>query len=169
MSESLTTAQTSTPVHPVSIAKIGRPPRPSFSPAHSPAFTKTQSPSHTQSSSDIKQEDAETSETQEQDDNSGLDEPSATQTEGDSNSEQMVKVEPMTESELDLEITGIEMGDSSSSNQMGFSQQDWSQQGMSFSESGGVVPEGAEGYDSGSQSEFGNSKWIYLVLSDVSR
>ena len=103
-----------------------------------------------------------TSETQGLGDETGAADTSKGQSAGDNNSEQTsIKLEPMTESELDLEITGVEMGDSSSSNQMGFGQTDWSQN-ISYSESG-EGPEGAEGYDSGSQSDFGNSKWIVPI------
>lgn len=149
-------SESSTPIHPVSLAKA-RPPRPS----QSPVSMRNQSPSHTLSSaessqsangSQIKQEVSESLETQGQESETPVTETDQTKTseyKSEDDQDTNVKLEPMTESELDLEITGVEMGDSSLSGQMGFGHGDWSGEGSQG---------GAEGYDSGSQSEFGNSK-----------
>lgn len=162
MSESFSAAQTSTPIHPVSVSRsAGRPQRPS----QSPASIRNQSPSHTQSMADlaedangstVKQEVSESSETQ----GTATETSKALATEqtSEDSGEQtnIIKLEPMAESELDLEITGVEMGESS---EMGFGQGDWSQN-VPYSQSGEGGQAEVEGYDSGSQSEFGNSKCI---------
>ena len=156
------------------MSKPGRPLRP----AQSPASIRNQSPSHTQSYAEgtesangaqIKQEVSDSSDTQ----GSGSDtlgaETGKTQisehkTEEESgDQETSIKLEPMTESELDLEITGVEMGDSSLSGQMGFGQGDWAQN-ISFGQSGEGSQGSVEGFDPGSQGDFGNSKCIFLFM-----
>ena len=151
------------------MSRASRPPRPS----QSPASIRNQSPSQTQSypegmesgsSAQIKQEVSDSSDTQ----GSGSDTLGAeTGQTSEHNTEQgsgeqdtSVKLEPMTESELDLEITGVEMGESSLSGHMGFGQGDWAQN-MAFAQSGDGS-QGVEGFDPGSQGDVGNSKCTFL-------
>ena len=151
--------------HPTALSRAGRLPRP----AQSPASIRNQSPSHTQSftegmesgnSSQIKQEVSDNSDTQGSGSETGLTSEKTEQGSGEQDTN--VKLEPMTESELDLEITGVEMGEGSLSGQMGFGQGDWAQN-MPFAQAGDGS-QGMEGFDPGSQGDMGNSKCSFSLF-----